>query len=54
MLGCFFIVSCTKKENTLFRYVDSDHSGITFSNTIVENDSINIIEFQYAYNGNNR
>jgi len=31
--------------------VDSSVSGIDFSNIIVENDSINVVNFQYSYNG---
>ncbi len=46
-----FLASCTKNESAIFRYVDSRDSGVTFSNTIIENDSINVIEFQYSYNG---
>jgi len=51
ILGALFMVSCAKNENTMLRYVDSNYSGIKFSNTIVENDSLNVIEFQYVYNG---
>ncbi len=51
ILCILLFASCAKKQNTLFKYVDSKHSGITFSNTIIENDSINVIEFQYSYNG---
>lgn len=42
--------SC-KREKPLFELVDSAQSGITFSNTIIENDSINILSFDYVYNG---
>lgn len=41
----------TNKELQLFEYVDSSQSKITFSNTIVENDSINILDCIYCYNG---
>lgn len=46
------IVLCAcHKCNTLFETVDSSSSGIDFSNTITENDSINILDYEYVYNG---
>ena len=46
----FFLCACTKKEK-LFSLVASDHSGITFSNLIQENDSLNILDVENLYNG---
>ncbi|MGR3810446.1 VCBS repeat-containing protein [Jiulongibacter sp. NS-SX5] len=43
-------MSCSN-DKTLFELVSSEESGITFSNTIIENDSINILAFDYVYNG---
>lgn len=40
-----------KISSGLFELVPADHSGIHFQNTIIENDSINVIDFQYCYNG---
>ncbi len=49
---CILLISCNKEnEGTLFTYIDSNESKITFENTIVENDSINVMSFQYIYNG---
>ncbi|WP_394993234.1 VCBS repeat-containing protein [Emticicia sp.] len=42
-------VSC--KEKTLFTQLSSEETGITFSNRIAENDSLNILTFEYIYNG---
>jgi enediyne biosynthesis protein E4 len=42
-------LSC--KDNTLFTKIDASDSGIQFSNRIIENDSINILDFEYVYNG---
>ena len=42
--------SC-KKNDTLFRIVSSERSGIHFNNKIVENDSINPIDVTNIYNG---
>jgi len=45
-LGCN-----TNKKQELFEYVDSSRSNITFSNTIVENDSINPSDCLNCFNG---
>lgn len=47
----FTVISCQKKENTLFSKVSSYHSGITFNNKIVETDSFNILTTEYIFNG---
>lgn len=49
--GLFFIQSCKKKEDPLFTKLSSGSTGISFSNTITENDSINILSYYYCYNG---
>lgn len=43
--------SCNQKEKTLFRQVSSQESGLTFRNEIVENEMLNMINYQYLYNG---
>jgi len=45
-----FITSC-KKNEPLFRSLPSTETGVHFSNTIVENDSINPIDVTNIYNG---
>jgi hypothetical protein len=40
-----------KQENTLFKLVKKDQSGLDFSNTIIINDSINILDNEFTYNG---
>ena len=40
--------ACTKKT---FKKLDSSRTGIHFSNTITESDSINILDLEYVYNG---
>ncbi|MEO7802082.1 MAG: VCBS repeat-containing protein [Ginsengibacter sp.] len=49
---CFliFFLSC-KHENSLFRLVPPDQSGVHFANVIVEKDSINPIDLTNIYNG---
>ena len=35
----------------MFEVIDPDHSGIVFSNNLVENDTLNVMDFYYIYNG---
>lgn len=46
-----FVSSCGSRESALFEPISSDHSGIHFANTIVENDSVNPIKLTNVYNG---
>ena len=48
MIVCF--ASCHSKQ-PLFKLISSEHSGIHFANTIVENDSVNPIDLTNIYNG---
>ena len=43
------LISCRKK--TLFERLDSSQTGIAFANTITESDSLNVLDFEYIYNG---
>jgi hypothetical protein len=45
----FFSFSC--KKATLFEQIPSSHSGVTFNNLVVENDSINPLDKLNIYNG---
>ena len=49
-LSLIWISACNTKE-TLFDKISSSHSGITFNNSIVENDSINPLNVVNIYNG---
>ncbi len=44
------LVSCNK-EARLLDLVPADKSGIDFENTLIENDSLNILDYLYFYNG---
>ncbi len=50
LLASFTILSC-KKTETLFKSLDPAQTGITFVNRITENDTMNVIDFEYIYNG---
>src|SRR5689334_8733623 len=43
-------LACNRKHN-LFEKISSSHSGITFNNKIVENDSINPLSVVNIYSG---
>ncbi|MEM9143570.1 MAG: VCBS repeat-containing protein, partial [Bacteroidota bacterium] len=47
---CF---ACGGKDNTktLFKKIESEYSGLDFKNTIIENDILNILDYEYIYNG---
>ncbi len=44
-------IGCQNKPTTLFQFISSDESGITFSNRIIESDTLNILNEEYIYNG---
>lgn len=50
LLNLFY--SCTNSEKPkLFSKVENNISGIDFNNKIVPNDSLNILNYEYLYNG---
>ena len=49
-LGCLFCLSSCR-ERKLFERVAADDSGLHFNNQITESDSINILDFEYLFNG---
>ena len=46
-----FLENSCKNNETLFEKISSSHSGITFNNTITENDSLNPFDVVNLYNG---
>ncbi|NAS12318.1 VCBS repeat-containing protein [Poritiphilus flavus] len=53
LLCLLFLASCSQKEETrkLFQNISPENSGIRFNNQLTENDSINIIDNEFVYNG---
>jgi enediyne biosynthesis protein E4 len=49
-LTTMLLCSCNK-EQKLFQALSSSQTGITFSNSIVENNNYNILNYEYLYNG---
>ncbi|MGV3600682.1 MAG: VCBS repeat-containing protein [Dyadobacter fermentans] len=50
IIGVVLLVSC-KKELKTFTELPAGQTGIHFSNRIEENDTMNILAFEYVYNG---
>lgn len=50
-LAALLLLCACNNHPTLFKALDDGTTGITFSNTITENDSINILDYEYVYNG---
>src|SRR5687768_15142760 len=49
LIGLF---SCRKQgEEALFKRRSASETGIEFSNSIHENDSVNLLNYEYVYNG---
>src|SRR5438105_3092425 len=46
-----FCISACHSKHSLFEKISSSHSGITFNNKIIENDSINPLNVVNIYNG---
>lgn len=42
---------CKEEKSTLFQLISAENSGIDFNNEIIENDTFNILEVEYIYNG---
>lgn len=55
-LLCLFVIlaftACSEKSNkTLFTVLPATETGIDFKNSIIENDSTNILDYEYTFNG---
>jgi enediyne biosynthesis protein E4 len=46
-----FCIACSPQKEKLFTKVDPSQSGIEFNNAILEDDTFNIVDFYYVYNG---
>lgn len=46
---CFLFYAC--KPTPTFELIPSEDSGIAFNNQIVDNDTLNILTYEYLYNG---
>lgn len=49
-----FLSACNndfKNKAPIFKKINSSYSGITFANTLTENDSLNYLTYAYMYMG---
>jgi hypothetical protein len=53
ILSCFifFDLHAQKENHTLFSLMNAKQTGINFSNNIKEDDSLNVLRYEYLYNG---
>src|SRR4051794_39887132 len=58
MKFCFIILFCfvfpsakAQKEKPLFSLLSAKQTGVDFSNNIHEDDSLNVLRYEYLYNG---
>lgn len=55
LLCSHLVIGCTPSTDTapssLFTRLDSSQTGITFANTIQENEGFNVLEYEYFFNG---
>lgn len=49
LIICFFFYACKTKPT--FELIQSEDSGIEFNNQIIDNDTLNILTYEYLYNG---
>jgi len=50
-IAVLLLIACKENNHALFTKLSSGSTGVTFSNTITENDSVNILTYYYCYNG---
>lgn len=51
VLFCLMTLFSCKGKDTLFTPISSSQSGVHFNNQILENDSVNVLDFENVYNG---
>ncbi|GAB3540157.1 VCBS repeat-containing protein [Spirosoma fluminis] len=51
LVTCLVLTLTSCREKPLFERLDSSDTGITFANTITDSDTLNILNYQYIYNG---
>ena len=45
------LMACSRKPDTLFTTLSSGESGVDFQNIVTENDTVNLVDYYYVYNG---
>lgn len=50
LLACL-LAGCSRKEKVLFETTGSNQTGVDFKNTILDSDTLTVLDFEYLYNG---
>ncbi len=50
-LASLSLLACQRESKTLFTTLSSAESGVDFENTVSENDTFNLVDYYYVYNG---
>ena len=48
---CMCLLGCKNKEPTLFVALNNSETGIAFVNEVVETEALNVMQYEYLYNG---
>jgi len=51
LCSSILLTNCQSRQSAVFQLLPPEQTGIHFANTIVENDSLNVIDYAYLYNG---
>ncbi|GGW49480.1 VCBS repeat-containing protein [Arenibacter certesii] len=51
LFSSVILFQCKKEETSLFKQIHSDQTNISFINEVIETDELNIMQYQYLYNG---
>ncbi len=51
IMALLSLIGCKEKPETLFTLLPSSETGVTFTNTVEENNTLNILTYEYLYNG---
>jgi hypothetical protein len=51
LLPILLLWGCNRAPETLFTSLPGSVTGVRFSNTVAENDSFNLVDYYYVYNG---
>jgi len=51
LIFALLFIGCANNEKPLFETVLASETGITFKNTIINSDTLTVLDFEYLYNG---
>lgn len=51
LFALLLLLACAERERPLFKLLTPEQTGVTFTNTVITNDSVNVQTDVYVYNG---